>query len=70
MTWPRAMFRHFSQSAASMASRNAFEPLALVRSPTMVMPVSWVSGMVEYSEATSSVRFGSRSARVAGPRSA
>ena len=30
-----------SQSASSMASRNFFDPLALVRSPTTRNEVSW-----------------------------
>ena len=32
-TWSRAMATQVSQSASSMASRNFFDPLALVRSP-------------------------------------
>ena len=38
------MATQVSQSASSMASRNFFEPLALVRSPTTRNEVSWVEG--------------------------
>ena len=43
-TWSLAMATHVSQSASSMASRNFFEPLALVRSPTTRNELSWVKG--------------------------
>jgi hypothetical protein len=44
LTWSRAIATQVSQSAASMASRNFFEPLALVRSPTTRKDVSWWKG--------------------------
>ena len=44
MTWSWAMATQVSQSASSMASRNFFEPLALVRSPTTRNELSWVKG--------------------------
>jgi hypothetical protein len=35
---------HACQSPASIASRNALEPLALVRSPTSSTLASWANG--------------------------
>ena len=43
-TWSLAMATQVSQSASSIASRNFFEPLALVRSPTTRNELSWVKG--------------------------
>ncbi len=50
MTWEPsftcslAMATQVSQSASSIDSRNFFEPLALVRSPTTRNELSWVKG--------------------------
>ena len=46
------MSMQVSQSEASIASRNRLEPLALVRSPIMMMPASARNGVEVYSEAT------------------
>ena len=43
-TWSRAMATQVSQSAVSIASRKALEPLALVRSPTTRKEVSCEKG--------------------------
>ncbi len=43
-TWSCAMATHVSQSPASIASRNALEPLAFVRSPTTRNDVSCLKG--------------------------
>ncbi len=43
-TASRPMSTTFSQSAASIASRKAREPLVLVRSPTIMTPASWRNG--------------------------
>ena len=39
-----------SQSEASITSRNAFDPFALVRSPMMRNDVSWAMGCGLYSD--------------------
>lgn len=44
--WSRAISTQSSQRASSMASRNFFEPLALVRSPMARYEVSWRKGTV------------------------
>ena len=55
--------RMSSQSSASIASRNALEPLALVRSPIISTDVSWRNGTGAYSELTPGSGAGARSAR-------
>ena len=42
--WARAISTHSSYCPASIASRNALEPLALVRSPIMRQEVSCRNG--------------------------
>ena len=49
---PRAISTQSSQRPASIASRNAFDPLALVRSPMDRYAVSCRNGTCWYSEAT------------------
>ena len=46
------MSMQVSQSAASIASRNRLDPLALVRSPIMMIPASARSGVDVYSDET------------------
>ena len=46
------MSRQFCQSSAIIASRNALEPLAFVRSPIISTDASWANGIDEYSDAT------------------
>ena len=50
-TASRPMSTTFSQSPASIASRNALLPLVLVRSPTMSTPASCANGTAAYSDA-------------------
>src|SRR5450759_365969 len=52
LVWLRAISTHSSQREASIASLNALEPLAFVRSPIDRNDVSWRKGTEEYNEAT------------------
>ncbi len=59
--WARAISTHSSQFSASMASRNALDPLALVRSPIARNDASWCRSVCEYRLATPFSRTGWRS---------
>src|SRR5665647_2631251 len=52
LVWLRAISTHSSQREASIASLNALEPLAFVRSPIDRKDVSCRKGTAEYKEAT------------------
>src|ERR1035437_4597371 len=52
LVWLRAISTHSSHREASIASLNALEPLAFVRSPMDRNDASWRKGTAEYKEAT------------------